>query len=431
MKYYSTNQQSSDATLREAVLRGLPPDNGLYMPYSIPRLSPDFIEGMSSLSFPEIAVEVMAALLDAELPQDVLREMTEEAINFDAPLVQLDEHLHVLELFHGPTLAFKDFAARFMARLMGYYVRNSDEELTILVATSGDTGSAVANGFVGVAGIRVFILYPSGRVSPLQEKQLTTLGENITALEIDGSFDDCQAMVKSAFLDETLGTHYRLTSANSINIARLLPQTLYYFRAVAQIRKQALPIVMSVPSGNFGNLTAGLIARKMGLPIYHFIAATNINDIVPRYLASGLFDPQVSRSTISNAMDVGNPSNFQRLLALYDGDFAAIRKDVSGFSATDDETRETMQGIYQHFDYVADPHGAVGYRALQQFRAFGQKAMCGIFLETAHPAKFDTVVEETLGIKVDIPAALSSLAKRQKVATSLPANFSALKEFLL
>lgn len=432
MKLYSTNHQSPLVPLKTAVLQGLPPDNGLYMPQDLPRLPDSFIESLNpDKPFQEIALTVATHLLGDELSAEDLERIVNEAFFFDAPLINIHDNIHTLELFHGPTLAFKDFAAQFMAKLMGQYVRESGIELTILVATSGDTGSAVANGFLKVPGIRIFILYPSGKVSPTQEQQLTTLGHNITALEVSGTFDDCQAMVKQAFLDNDLRAHYQLSSANSINIARLIPQSFYYFRAYAQLQDRSLPLVISVPSGNFGNLSAGLIAKKIGLSVSQFIAATNVNDVVPEYLQTSIFRPRPSLATYSNAMDVGNPSNFPRMLALYNEDIQQLKKDLNGFFYTDAETVAAMQTVYKDFNYILDPHGAVGYLGLQAFIAQQDSALNGIFLETAHPAKFGQVVEHALKQKVDLPPALAATLELPKNATLLENNYDALKSYLL
>ena len=431
MRYYSTNDKATFYSLREAVLKGLPSDNGLFMPEHIPAFDQVELEEMPDWSLADIAFRTAQKFLAGDVPGPMIESIAREAIHFDAPLVQLEEDLHVLELFHGPTLAFKDFGARFMARLMGWLVRGDDQKLTILVATSGDTGGAVASGFLDVEGIEVIILYPSGKVSPLQEKQLTTLGQNITALEVEGTFDDCQALVKTAFLDPGLSAKLRLSSANSINISRLIPQTFYYLYAATRRQLQEKPIVFSVPSGNFGNLCAGLIARRMGAPIAHFIAATNINDVVPEYLESGRFQPRPSISTISNAMDVGNPSNFWRMTELYDQDLDHTRQDISGYAFSDDATREAMKAIFQRHDYILDPHGAVGYLGWQAFTAGHPGQMQGIVVETAHPAKFIEVVEEVLPLRVPLPPQLQVVAGKTKQAGLLPANFSRFKAFLM
>ncbi|MFZ2897423.1 MAG: threonine synthase [Saprospiraceae bacterium] len=425
MRYYSTKQKSGLVSLREAVLQGLPSDNGLFMPERIPKLKVSPGQSLADIAF--LAAE---QFLEGDLPGEVIDQIAREAIDFEAPLVRLAGDLHILELFHGPTLAFKDFGARFMARLMAWLVRNDDEPLTFLVATSGDTGSAVASGFLGVEGIRVVILYPSGKVSPLQEKQLTTLGHNITALEVGGTFDDCQNLVKQAFLDTELAAAHRLSSANSINIARLIPQTFYYLYAASREIFRGKPLVFSVPSGNFGNLCAGVMARRMGAPIAGFIAATNRNDVVPQYLTTGRFQPRPSIATLSNAMDVGNPSNFWRLMDLYGHDLERMRGDIAGFAFSDEATREAMREVYRKNDYVMDPHGAVGYLGWQAYKANHPDA-CGIVLETAHPAKFLETVEGTLGIHIKIPRQLEEAARKSKTAVSIPANYATFRDFLM
>ncbi len=430
MQLYSTNNKSQLVSLREAVFKGLPDDNGLYMPVHIPMLPPDFIQQLSSHSFSDIAFTVAQSLLQGAIPEPDLQQIIQDSITFPAPLVLLDARRHVLELFHGPSLAFKDFGARFMAQLMSYFNQDEQRELTILVATSGDTGGAVAAGFYKTPGIRVVILYPSGKVSFLQEKQLTTLGENITALEISGTFDDCQALVKKAFLDADLNQRQRLSSANSINIARLIPQSFYYFEAWKQLADKTTPVVFSVPSGNFGNLTAGLFAKKMGLPVHHFIAATNVNDVVPAYLANGEYRPRPSVRTLSNAMDVGNPSNFARMLDLYCSTWNIMRDEISGYGFNDGTTEVAMREIKQRFGYVMDPHGAVGYLALETYLQTHPQTQ-GVILETAHPAKFKEDVEKILGEPTDIPERLAILSNRPKQATTMPNDFSVFKEWLM
>lgn len=430
MQLYSTNNPNLKSDLKNAVLKSLAEDKGLYMPEIIPSLDPNFIENIEQYSFQEIAFKICSTLFNDYIPSDDLKEIIHRAINFEAPVVMLDDHIGSLELWHGPSLAFKDFGARFMAALMSYFNKGNDEKLTILVATSGDTGGAVAFGFLGVPGVEVIILYPKGKVSLLQEKQLTTLGQNITAIEINGTFDDCQALVKEAFLDKELNDKYRLSSANSINISRLIPQSFYYFEAYKQVKKFGKKIVFSVPSGNFGNLTAGLLAAKMGLPVHQFLAATNINKIVPYYLETGIFDPKPSIATISNAMDVGNPSNFPRMSELFQKNWESMVSIITGYYYTDEETREEMKLIYDKHDYVADPHGAIGYRALREYLEEDPECI-GIFLETAHPAKFQDVVNETLDIEVEIPERLSVLASGEKIATLLGTEFSSFKNFLL
>ena len=430
MQLYSTNDKSHLVSLREAVFKGLPDDNGLYMPLHIPMLPPDFIQQLPRYSFSDIAFTAAQSLLQGAIPDTDLQHIIQNSITFPAPVVSLDARRHVLELFHGPSLAFKDFGARFMAQLMSYFNQDEQRELTILVATSGDTGGAVAAGFYKTPGIRVVILYPSGKVSFLQEKQLTTLGENITALEISGTFDDCQALVKEAFLDADLNQRQRLSSANSINIARLIPQSFYYFEAWKQLADKTIPVVFSVPSGNFGNLTAGLFAKKMGLPAHHFIAATNVNDIVPAYLASGEYRPRPSVRTLSNAMDVGNPSNFTRMLDLYCSTWNIMRDEISGYGFNDAATEVAMRDIKRRFGYVMDPHGAVGYLALEAYLKTNSQAQ-GIILETAHPAKFKEDVEKILDERIGIPERLAVLSNKQKQATTMPNDFFVFKEWLM
>jgi threonine synthase len=432
MLYYSTNKKSPGVDFKTAVLKGLPPDNGLYMPKHIPKIPDEFINSLHTLTFQETSFHIANAFLSEELPDNKLRAIIDEAFNFDAPLAELDNNLFSLELFHGPTLAFKDFAARFMARLMGYYVEQLGKELKILVATSGDTGSAVASGFLNVPGIRVFLLYPSKKVSHIQERQLTTFGHNITSLEIEGTFDDCQRVVKQAFLDPELDKLFALTSANSINIARLIPQSLYYFYAFAQARKiNSDPIIISVPSGNLGNITSGLIAKRMGLPVMKFVLSSNVNDVVPRYLKTGKYEPANSIKTISNAMDVGNPSNFVRIRALYTNSVESLREDVCGFSFNDSETINAIKDVYKKYNYVMDPHGAVGYLGLRKYLQQINENINGIFIETAHPAKFIDSVEDAIDTKIEIPERLKSVLHKEKRVVKLPASFSSFKEFLL
>ncbi len=429
MKLYSTKNHQSFVSLKEAVIKGLPEDNGLFMPESIPQLPESFIKNLSKYTFSELSFEVAQHLIQGSIPTSDLKSIISNAINFPAPVVQLDEHFHILELFHGPSLAFKDFGARFMAQTMSYFNQGEDKELVILVATSGDTGGAVAAGFYDTPGIKVVILYPSGKVSALQEKQLTTLGKNISALEIDGTFDDCQALVKKAFLDQELNKSIRLSSANSINIARLIPQSFYYFEAYKQV-DSSKKIVFTIPSGNFGNLTAGLLAKKMGLPVHHFIAATNKNDIVPHYLKTGTYTPKPSIATISNAMDVGNPSNFARMVDLYGSTWNNIKADISGYSYSDEQTRLGISEVFSNYNYTIDPHGAVGYLAFKDYLQQNSDAL-GIILETAHPSKFLDVVEPVLKTNVDVPERLSVLADKEKVATFLTKDYSPFKDWLL
>ncbi len=436
MKLYSTRRQSPAVSWREAIFRGLPPDNGLYLPEQIPTLAPDFFQHLAHSSLADIATVVGATFLHEEVPLADLEKIAAEAFTFDAPLVPLGGNNYVLELFHGPTLAFKDFGARFMARLMQYFLQQTDEQITVLVATSGDTGSAVAQGFYGVAGIRVVILYPSGQVSPVQEKQLTTVGGNVTALEVAGTFDDCQRMVKEAFLDKALSEKLRLTSANSINIARLLPQSFYYFYAYGQLlrRRAIVPgesVVFSVPSGNFGNLCAGLLAKKMGLPLARMVAATNVNDVVPAFLRTHLFQPRPSVPTLSNAMDVGNPSNFARMLALYDEDAAALRAELTGFAYTDVQTSQTLHTLFESTGYLADPHTAIGWQGLQDNARQHSAGAAGVCLATAHPAKFGTAVARITGQPVALPPALAGAMARPKVAVPMEKSLEALRDWLL
>lgn len=411
------------------MLKGLPDDNGLFMPEEIPELPLSTIEAFNNKSISEIGFEVTRNYMSNDIPVSVLQTICNEAFNFPVPLVSLDSNTSIAELFHGPTLAFKDFGARFMARIMSYLNRDAEKRLTILVATSGDTGGAVADGFFGVDGIEVFILYPSGGVSELQEKQLTTYGNNIHAIEVKGTFDDCQHMVKSAFLDNTLSGHYRLTSANSINIARLIPQMIYYFAALAQFREKEQPVFI-VPSGNFGNLTAGLFAQRMGLRASHFVAATNVNDSVPLYLFGKGFTPRASIATISNAMDVGNPSNFGRMLDLFKDSLQAMQKSITAYSISDSETESVLEELYRKRNYIADPHGAVGVAAWNKYRSSNPDGF-GIILETAHPAKFIDTVERVLKIKLSLPEALEKLKLKQKNAVLLPKGFTELKNYLL
>jgi len=431
MKYRSTLHRSPEVSLRDAVLRGAAPDGGLYMPVEIPHLDKDFLDRLPSLTFHEIAQDVSALFAGDEIPPHILMNIVTEAFNFPVPLITLSERLHILELFHGPTLAFKDFGARFMARLMGYFVAESGKELTVIVATSGDTGSAVAQAFLGVSGIRVVILYPAGRVSDAQEKQLTTLGQNITALEVSGSFDDCQRLAKQALVDPVIAEQLRVTSANSINIARLIPKSYYYFAAVAQLDSSDSLPVFSVPSGNFGNLTGGLLAKRIGLGIAQFIAATNANDVVPEFLRSGKLIPRASRHTISNAMDVGNPSNFARIVDLYDNDLQAIRRDIWGCSFSDEETLRVMHDVEYLHGYVLDPHAAVGVLGWQCFAKQNHPTPEGIILATAHPAKFADTVARAIGVRPVMPERLAAFLDRPKKSIPFPNRFSDLQEFLL
>ncbi len=430
MQLYSTNNPALRVGLKEAIFKGLPDDNGLFMPESIPVLPTEFIQSLPELSFQEISNTVASTLVGDSIPAQDLQLIVSKAINFPAPVVPIDAHTGTLELFHGPSLAFKDFGGRFMAETMSYLNRGEDKELTILVATSGDTGGAVAAGFYKTPGIRVIILYPSGKVSPLQEKQLTTLGENITAIEVDGTFDDCQALVKKAFLDNTVSTRHRLSSANSINIARLIPQSFYYFEAYKQVVKQHDKIVFAVPSGNFGNLTAGLLAKKMGLPIHHYIAATNANDVVPAYLNSGEYQSRPSVRTLSNAMDVGNPSNFTRMLDLYSSTWNMMKSDITGYAFDDQSTENAVREVFKTDGYLLDPHGAVGYLAWKKYHTTHPDTY-GIVLETAHPAKFLEDMERVLGHEIDVPERLAALASKTKVSIKMGKEYEEFQKWLM
>lgn len=431
MKYYSTNRKASDATLEEAVVKGLAADRGLYMPHNIRILPASFYEQIDHLSFQEIASQVADAFFGEDVPAETLKQIVYDTLSFDVPVVRVKENIYSLELFHGPTLAFKDVGGRFMARLLGYFIRKEGKrQVNVLVATSGDTGSAVANGFLGVEGIHVYVLYPKGKVSEIQEKQFTTLGRNITAVEVDGTFDDCQALVKSAFMDQELNERMQLTSANSINVARFLPQAFYYFYAYAQMKKlgREKELVVCVPSGNFGNITAGLFAKRMGLPVKRFIAANNRNDIFYQYLKTSQYVPKPSVQTIANAMDVGDPSNFARILDLYEGSHDAIASEISGETYTDDQIRETVQLTYDETGYLLDPHGACGYRALSENLQPGE---VGVFLETAHPAKFLHTVEDIIGTDINIPEKLKAFMNGTKQSVPMSKNFMTFKEWLL
>ena len=426
MNYYSLHRKSPNTTFKNAVVQGLAKDRGIYFPETITPLSEDFIQNIANFTNQEIAYEVIKQFIGDEIPTEQLKHIIKETVSFDFPVVNIDHNTASLELFHGPTMAFKDVGATFMARCLEYFNRESEEEVTVLVATSGDTGGAVANGFLGVKGVNVVILYPSGKVSDVQEKQLTTLGQNITALEVDGVFDDCQEMVKEAFLDVDIKR--KLTSANSINVARWLPQMFYFFIAYKELQKKNKDLVFSVPSGNFGNICAGIMAQKLGLPIKHFIASTNINDTVPSYLLNGVFEPKASKATISNAMDVGNPSNFIRIRELFNNDLKKLRTTFSSYSFSDDETRESMKNIYSSSGYVADPHGAIGYLGLKKYRLSTNEF--GVFLETAHPVKFLDVVKETLSIQVKVPEQIQKVINNKKISIKI-SNYDNLKRFLM
>jgi threonine synthase len=428
MKYFSINNFNHKVSLSEAVIKGLAPDNGLYMPEQIPVLSKELIRNMSEMSFQEIGYAVIGALFSEDLSQKQIHELVDHTLTFDAPIVKVEEDVYSLELFHGPTLAFKDFGARFCSKLMSMLVGDQSQKVRVLVATSGDTGSAVANGFLGVKGVEVIILFPKGKVSPLQEKQFTTLGQNITALEVEGVFDDCQTLVKQAFLDPQLNQKLLLTSANSINIARWIPQCLYYFYAYSRLPKKERKVVFAVPSGNFGNIGAGILAQGMGLPIDRFVAATNVNKVVPEYLNGYPFQAMPSVATVSNSMDVGNPSNFPRLKALYGGDDELFREFVKGYFYSDEQTVNAIQSV-QLLGYTLDPHGAVGYLGLKDFMN-ENPGYLGVFLETAHPGKFRDVVEEALGVKLVLPERLEAFLEGEKQVIEMGKGFEEFKEFL-
>ncbi|AJR04197.1 threonine synthase [Siansivirga zeaxanthinifaciens] len=429
MNYYSLNHKAPKTTFKDAVIKGLAPDKGLYFPESITPLPKEFFENIDDLSNSEIAFEAIKQFVSPEIPEDVLKTIVEETLSFDFPVVPLNDNISTLELFHGPTMAFKDVGARFMARCLGYFNQNNDREVTVLVATSGDTGGAVANGFLGVKGVNVVILYPSGKVSDIQEMQLTTLGQNIKALEVNGTFDDCQAMVKTAFLDESITKNMQLTSANSINVARWLPQLFYFMFAYKQLHKKHKNIVFSVPSGNFGNICAGMMAQQLGLPIQHFIASNNANNVVTRYLISRLYEVKPSVQTISNAMDVGAPSNFIRIQEIYENNFDELRENLSSYSFSDDETREALLEMYNQYNYVADPHGAVGYLGCKEYLEEHSDAHC-VFLETAHPTKFLDVVEDVIKEKQPLPEQIQSVMGKQKESVVI-STYNDLKAFLL
>ena len=429
MKYFSLHHKAPEASFKEAVIRGIAPDRGLYFPERIRPLPSSFFDSIATLSKQEIALRAITPFVAGEIPEKELEKILETVLDFDFPLVKLDENTAVLELFHGPTMAFKDVGARFMAKCLEYFNREDDQEVTILVATSGDTGGAVANGFLGVKGVKVVILYPSGKVSDIQERQLTTLGNNITALEVQGTFDDCQHMVKTAFLDESILAKRKLTSANSINVARWLPQMFYYLFAYKAVKHKGRKLVFSVPSGNFGNICAGMVAHRLGMPCSQFIAATNVNDTVPQFMENRVYAPKPSVATISNAMDVGDPSNFIRVRQLYDNQFPSLQKHLSSYSFNDLETRDAMKALYKKYGYIADPHGAVGYLGLRSYQQ-EQQDVLGIFLETAHPIKFLDVVKDTLHLELPLPPQIRKVMNKEKV--SLPVTtYVDLKEFLL
>jgi threonine synthase len=433
MQYYSTNKKTREVTLKEAVVKGLANDKGLFMPERIEKFDPLFFKNIHKLSFREIAFEVARKFFNDDIPDSNLHKIVSDTLSFDCPLVRVKNNIYSLELFHGPTLAFKDVGARFMARLLNFFLQQCERRVNVLVATSGDTGSAVANGFYKVDKIHVYVLYPKGKVSKIQESQFATLGNNVTALEIEGTFDDCQRLVKTAFLDPELNGRMSLTSANSINVARLLPQAFYYFNAYARLVEQislaGKDLVISVPSGNFGNLTAGLIAREMGLPVSQFIAANNSNDVVYEYLQTGEYKPRNSIETIANAMDVGDPSNFARILDLYDHSYEKISSVIKGFRYSDDQIRDTIKKVYNQTHYLCDPHGACGYQA---FEDFVDDNDVGVFLETAHPAKFTETVESIIGKgKVDMPPRLAEFMKGKKKSINMKVDYQSFKDFLL
>ncbi len=432
MRFYSTNSPRDTVASEQALFQSMPADRGLYMPSPLPELGSAYFDTIASQSLADIGFEISRAFFGNEISRAKLEELTHQAFPFDTPLVDLELGKNgVLELFHGPSLAFKDVGARYMAAFMSYYLNLTDKEVHILVATSGDTGGAVAMGFHNVPGIRVSILYPSGRISDLQEKQLTTLGGNVQAFEVEGSFDDCQSIVKEAFTDYELNTHIPLSSANSINIFRLIPQGFYYVRAYGQARKYGKPVVFSTPSGNFGNLTAGVMVQKMGLPVSHFVAATNLNDVVPHYIQSGNYLPKPSVATISNAMDVGSPSNFDRLSHLYDGDYTRFKESISGYFFDDDETRAGIKRIYDQYAYVACPHTAIGVMGLEAYSKQSNKDFFGIALATAHPSKFKPLVEDVIACPVHVPERLAILSEKEKHSIKIPANYVAFRDSLL
>lgn len=429
MKFYSLQNPSYTTTFQEAVIRGLAPNKGLFFPSEIPNLPHGFIDQIESYTAAEIAFQLMSPYVAEDIESVILNRIINETLCFDLPLVTLNDKVGVLELFHGPTMAFKDIGARFMAQCLGHFYRNKDKEITVLVATSGDTGGAVANGFLKVPGVQVVILYPSGKVSPIQELQLTTLGHNISALEVEGTFDDCQQMVKTAFMDQDLAARTTLTSANSINVARWLPQMIYFLLGYKQLEEKNTPWVISVPSGNFGNLCAGMLAHKMGMPCHKFIASTNVNKTVPDYLETALYDPKASIQTISNAMDVGDPSNFRRILELYKSDHKALTADLAGYWFTDNQTREAIVALQQQYGYTADPHGAVAYLGLMKYME-RHPSVQGTFLETAHPAKFKEEVESTLSVTLELPPQLASFTGRTKIAENI-ASYEDFKAYMM
>ncbi len=429
MRYYSLNHNSKSCSFPDAVKKGLAPDRGLYFPEKIPKLPKKFFHNIEGKSIPEMALEVIKPYIGNQINNNKLLEIVTETLDFKFPIVEITNNIAALELFQGPTLAFKDVGARFMARILGHINKGSKEKTIVMVATSGDTGGAVANGFLGVDGVEVVILYPKGKVSEIQEKQLTTLGQNITALEVDGVFDDCQEMVKNAFLDANLSS-VQLTSANSINVARWLPQMFYYFIAYRALKNKNKKLVFSVPSGNFGNICAGMMGQQMGLPISHFIASTNVNDTVPRYLKTANYEPLPTKQTVSNAMDVGNPSNFIRIQKIFNNDIYRLKKNLSGYSYTDNQTQKALKKIYSKSKYIADPHGAIGYLGLKEYLSTQKDDLYGVFLETAHPVKFLDTVEKTLKLKVSIPKRLNEALSKKKVSIPI-SDYSELRSYLL
>ncbi len=429
MNYYSLNNSAPKVSFKEAVINGIAPDRGLYFPSEIITLPSSFFEEITTLSNHEIAFRAIHQFVKADLPEPVLKEILVQVLDFEFPVVPIDVNTGTLELFHGPTMAFKDVGARFMAQCLGYFSKNTSTEVTVLVATSGDTGGAVANGFLGVEGVQVVILYPEGMVSDIQERQLTTLGQNISALKVAGTFDDCQKMVKTAFVDAELLAAKKLTSANSINVARWLPQLFYFLFAFKQAKQKGKEMVFAVPSGNFGNICAGMVAQKLGMPVKHFIAATNVNDTVPQFMETGKYSPKPSTATISNAMDVGDPSNFIRIQHLYQNNLSLLQQMFSSYSFSDAETKTAMKEIYKDANYIADPHGAVGYLGLKKYQSTHPESY-GIFLETAHPVKFLNIVEDTLGVSLEIPPQIQKVMDKEKYATSIT-TYQDLKAYLL
>lgn len=429
MKFYSLNDHNLQASFKEAVIAGIAPDKGLYFPESITPLPADFFGNIEKLSNHEIAFKTIHQFVNEDISDEALKAIIANTLDFDFPVVNIEENVATLELFHGPTMAFKDVGARFMANCLGHFSQGEKQNVTVLVATSGDTGGAVANGFLGVDGVKVVILYPSGKVSEIQEKQLTTLGQNIEAMEVNGTFDDCQRMVKTAFLDSEITDHKKLTSANSINVARWLPQLFYFLFAYKQAKSRGKEIVFSVPSGNFGNICAGMVAQKLGMPVKHFVASTNVNDVVPKFMEEGVYKPMSSIATISNAMDVGDPSNFVRIRHLHQDDFSKLEAHLSSFAFTDESTRNAMKQVHSKTGYVMDPHGAVGYLGLKEYQKKHPDTY-GIFLETAHPVKFLDVVEDTLGVSPEIPSQIMKVMDKEKKSHKI-SSYEELRSYLL